>query len=70
MTKKELKKLRNELPRGYGRILSEITGKHFNAVYRALKGETNSPEIIQAAINLAKQEKEKKAKIQKQIKSL
>lgn len=70
MTKKELKKLRSQMPRGYGKILSERTGKHFNAIYRALNGESKSPEIINAAIDLAFEESKRKKQIQEKIRNL
>lgn len=70
MTKKDLKNLRSKLPRGYGKILEKRTGKHFNSVYLALKGEINSDVIIEAAIDLAKEENERKKALQEKIKKI
>jgi hypothetical protein len=70
MTKKDLDRLRKKLPRGYAKILSEKTGKHTSAIYQALTGKINSPEIIEAAIELAKENQQKNADLKRQIDSL
>ncbi len=59
-TKEELEKLKASLPWGYGAKLAAITGKSKSAVYKALSGEIDSPEIVQAAIELANEHKSKK----------
>lgn len=70
MTKKDLKKLRDQLPRGFGKTISEKTGYHFNTVYMVLKGELDNQEVIEAAIELARAENERKKQLQQKIKTL
>lgn len=70
MTNQALKKLRSKLPRGYGKKLSEITGKHESSIYQALTGKFESPEIINAAIALATDHAQNSNKLIDKINSL
>ena len=65
-----LQKLRKKLPRGYGEILAVRTGKHPSSVYQALTGKINSPSILKAALQLAKETQEQKDEMEDQIQSL
>jgi len=69
-TTKALKKLKSKLPRNYRSILANRTGKSESAVYKALVGDLNNPEIIKAAIALAKEEVDKNDDMLKDIQSL
>jgi hypothetical protein len=70
MTVQELKKLRNNLPRGYGRKVAEMTGKHTSAVYQTLTGKINCSDIIDAAITLAKEEAQRNEDIKNRLKAI
>lgn len=59
ITKKELTKLRNSLPERYVRKISETTGYVATYVWQVLNGHRWNEKIIDAAIELAKQTKEK-----------
>jgi len=70
MKSEALKKLRSKLPRGYGEELAKRTGKTTSSVYQALTGKINSPLIIEAAIQLAKESQDKQDDLTDQIDSL
>lgn len=70
MTKEAFDKLRSKLSRGYGKELAARTGKSESAVYQALTGDINSPEIIKAAIQLAKEQADQSNDIANQIDNL
>nr|WP_321409290.1 hypothetical protein [uncultured Carboxylicivirga sp.] len=70
MTKQALKKLKSKLPRNYRGILAKRTGKSESAVYQALIGTINSPEIIDEAIRLAEEQVHKNNDMLKKIESL
>ena len=55
MTKEALQKLRSKLPRHYRKELASRTGKSESAVYQALRGDIDSPSIIDAAIDWAQE---------------
>jgi len=70
MTKNALKKLRDKLPHGYGSLLAKRTDKTESAVYQALTGKINSDVIINEAIALANETKQKNNDIIKNINSI
>lgn len=70
MTKEELEKIRKNMPIGYLAILAERTGKTRDSVSKVLRGVFHSDEIIEAAIILAKETKEKKESMQKGLNEL
>jgi len=57
MTTAELEKLKLALPSGYIDVLNERTGFSRSYVCQVINGERNNFEIIDAAIQLAKEEK-------------
>lgn len=57
MNKKELKKIKDLLPEGYGPRLQEITGKSLVTIYNTLNGRTRNDAVIDAAIALAEENK-------------
>jgi len=69
-TNKALEKLKSKLPRNYRSVLAGRTGKSKNTVYLAVKGDIDNPEIIKAAIALAKEEVDKNDDMLKSIQSL
>lgn len=70
MTKEELSKIRKNMPLGYLTIISERTGKTRDSVSKVLRGVFNSDEIIETAIILARETKEKKESMRKRIRNL
>ena len=62
--------LRNELPIGYGKLISERLEKkgiivHYNHCYLVLKGRRNNENIINEAFLLAEETKAKKLQLKK-----
>jgi hypothetical protein len=57
MTQIDLEKLKNSLPKNYIDTLSERTGFSRSYVCSVINGDRNSLTIIDAAIELAKEEK-------------
>jgi uncharacterized protein YerC len=53
MTKKELKKLRSKLPRGYVKKIQDTCGVSTATISRVLRGDAFNQTILDAAINLA-----------------
>ena len=71
MNAKDLKTLRNKLPKSWAATIASSTGKSKVYVWQVLNGkERHNDEIIDAAIELAKENKDKEAKRLEQIKSL
>jgi len=70
MTKKEFKKLRSRLPRGYVRALAEETGTSLATVVRALRGDSPNMAIVDAAIKMAASYQEMIRNQESQINSL
>jgi len=71
MNAKDLKTLRNKLPKKWAATIASSTGKSRVYVWQVLNGkERYNEEIIDAAIELAKQNKEKQANRLEQIKNL
>ena len=59
MTTEELEKLRSKLPKNNLEALSKITGFSTVYIWQVLNGERKNDVIIDAAIQLAKEELEK-----------
>lgn len=70
MRKEDLRKLKSNLPYAYGSKLEKITKKTRSAIYKALDGKINSPEIIKAAIKLARESKQKESGLSQEISEL
>lgn len=70
ITKAALRKLKSKLPRNYRKELAKRTGLSESAVYRTLKGDLNNTSIIEAAIQLAKENKDRNNTQIDQINSL
>lgn len=70
MIKENLEKLKSNLPYAYGSKLEKITKKSKSAIYKALDGKINSPDIIKAAIKLAKESKQTKSGLSQEISEL
>jgi hypothetical protein len=66
----DLEKLKNALPTNYIDTLSERTEFSRSYVCQVINGERNNLEIIDAAIELAKEEKVIREERQKQIDNL
>lgn len=70
MTKKELKKLKSKLPRGYVKMLVNETGLSSATISRVLRGDYFNQKVIDAAIKLAAETKSIVDCQQNKIKSL
>jgi DNA-binding transcriptional regulator YbjK len=70
MTKKELAKIKENLPKRYLEELSQRTGKAKSTCSKVLNGHLNSELIISEAIKLAQETKAKNEAIRKRIASL
>lgn len=70
MTKKECKKLRSKLPRGYVKRLIKETGASSATILRVLRGDSFNHSVIDAAIRLAAEHQEAIKAQQNQIESL
>ena len=70
MSADELKKLKDSLPYDFGVELQKRTGFARTYCYQVLSGERKNPEIIDAAILLAKEEKEKRELQKSEIENL
>lgn len=67
---KELQKIKQWLPRGYGRRIFDETGISFMTIYATMNGKTHNQKVIDAAIAIAKEEKEKAEKAKNEIAAL
>jgi len=70
MNAADLEKLKNSLPTGYIDLLAEKCDFSRSYVSQVINGERNNLKIIDAAIDLAKEEKIIREKRQKLINSL
>lgn len=70
MTKKELAKLRKNLPTRYLDELAKRTGMSTSTCSKVLNGHFNSDVVLQAALDLAHETKEKNSSFRKGIKKL
>lgn len=70
MAPEELEKLKNSLPGNHLAELSKRTGFSQMYVWQVLNGSRNNNEIVDAAIALAKEEKRRCSKRQKEIANL
>jgi hypothetical protein len=61
----ELKKLRESLPKDFASQIESKTGLSPSTIYKVIAGERNNTKIIDAAIDLAKEQKIK-LELQKQ----
>ncbi|GEM_PF-2035877 len=61
MTKTDLKKLKEQLPRNYAKLLMEKTGKSYSSVFKTFHEGSSLIvyEVVDAAIELAEQNKMK-----------
>jgi hypothetical protein len=66
----DLIKLRGKLPNNWSKMISERTGASIPAVYRVMRGDYVNHEIIDAALEIAaeyKQRQETRTKLLKKI---
>ena len=67
---KELEKLRRYLPKGYNRTLAEQFGVTNVTVSNSLNGKTRRFDIIQAAIDLARETQKTQQDLKKLVEKL
>lgn len=70
MKKEELQKIKEWLPRGYARRIFLETGISFMTIYSTINGKTNNKVVLDAAIAIAKEEKEKMEKTKNEVSAL
>lgn len=70
MKKEELQKIKQWLPRGYGRRIYNETGISFMTIYATMNGKTHNQKVIDVAIVIAKEEKERTEKARNEIATL
>lgn len=70
MKNEDLQKIKQWLPRGYGRRIFDETGITFTTIYATMNGKTNNQKVIDLAIIIAKEEKEKAEKAKNEIAAL
>lgn len=70
MTKKELNKLKNSLPRGYRDMIAEQLSCSVTLIDMVFAGNRRNIEIIKVAINIAQTHKEELAELSTKIKDL
>lgn len=70
MTKDDLNTLRNKLPRGYMKRIKERTGFSEATIWKVLAGDFTNLQIIDAAIDLAREYQDTLSKQTENIKSL
>ena len=70
MKKEDLQKSKQWLPRGYGRRIYNETGITFTTIYATMNGKTHNQRVIDTAIAIAKEEKEKNEKAKNEIAAL
>jgi predicted transcriptional regulator len=66
----ELQKLKQHLPKEYARILAQEFKCTVGTVYKTLDGKTTRLDIIQRAIEIAREQKQKKEKIMSDLKKI
>lgn len=70
MNKEELQKIKQWLPRGYARQIFNETGLSFMTIYSTMNGKINNQRVIDAAIQIAKEEKDKAEKAKELVSTL
>ena len=70
MTKKDLKKLRNSLPKGFRTTIAEQCNCSVSLVEQVLNGVRVNLDVVQAAVELAASHKSRIDELTNQIKSL
>lgn len=70
MKNKDLQKIKQWLPRGYAKRIFKETGISFMTIYSTINGKTHNQKVIDAAIAIAKEEKEKAEKAKNEIAAL
>jgi len=70
VTKKQLKRIKQNLPKHYAKTIAEQTGKSEALVYKVLSGDINNVDILSKAIELAYENSLEKAKIMSKIDKL
>lgn len=70
ITSSDLKKLRDSLPSNYAELLEKKIGFSKSTIYSVMNGVRNNMEIIDAAIELARDTKEKLESQKKAIENL
>lgn len=70
MKKEELQKIKEWLPRGYAKRIFLETGISFMTIYATINGKTNNKTVLDLAIAIAKEEKERMEKTKSEISTL
>lgn len=70
MNKEELQKIKKWLPRGYAKRISLETGISFVTIYDTINGKARNQTVLDAAIAIAKEEKERVENIQNEVSTL
>lgn len=65
MKNEDLQKIKQWLPRGYGRRIYNETGITFTTIYATMNGKTHNQKVIDAAIAIAQGRERKNRKGQK-----
>lgn len=70
MKNEELQKIKKWLPRGYARRIFSETGISFMTIYSTMNGKASNKQVLESAIVIAKEEKEKLEKNKHEISTL
>lgn len=70
MNKEELQKIKKWLPRGYAKRIYLETGISFVTIYETMNGKSRNKAVLDAAVAIAKEEKERVENMQDEVSTL
>ena len=70
MNKEKKKKIKKWLPRGYAKRIYLETGISFVTIYETMNGKARNKTVLDAAVAIAKEEKERVENIQNEVSTL
>lgn len=70
MKKKSMDKVKKWLPRGYGKLIREKTGKSLAVIYAVVCGSSENEEVYNALVDLALENKKKIEEREKLVSTL
>ena len=70
MKKKSMDKVKKWLPRGYGKLIREKTGKSLAVIYAVVCGSSENEEVYNSLVDLALENKKKIEEREKLVSTL
>ena len=70
MKNEDLEKIKKWLPRGYAKRINLETGISFVAIYATMNGNSKNKAVLDAAVAIAKEEKERVENMQDEVSTL